>query len=146
MKNVISIVHVPEEYACRLHPHDDTAMISITEPGHIAPLKEGWKNICRLQFHDVDRFIEGYTRFGIEDAKVIDQFLKALPDDVEELIIHCHAGVSRSAAVSYYLHQHLGLEIKNEGKFLLRNKHIVSVMRSYFESEKNYNEIFGGEK
>lgn len=146
MKNVISVIHMSQARAEILHPHDDTALISITEPGYTANLKSGWSNLLRLQFHDIDSPVRGYKQFSVHDAKLIMMFLNALPDQVEEVIIHCHAGISRSAALSYWLHNFIGIEIKNEGKFLLKNKHIVSVMENAFgkvRDEKFYVSIFG---
>lgn len=146
MKGVISIVHMPEGIACCLTPMDDIAMISITEPGYKANLKNDWKHLLRLQFHDIDVPIKGYKQFDDSDAKKIEEFVNGLPSDVEEIFVHCHAGISRSAAISFFLHTHLDVEIKNEGLFLLKNKHIVNVLKNHFErvhDEKFYDELFG---
>ena len=58
-------------------------------------------NVLTLQFDDIDGtewrpFPDRYRYFCLEDAERIADFVK---DDTMPLIVHCHAGVSRSGAV-----------------------------------------------
>jgi len=75
------------------------AIISITEPREaIADLPDN--RILRLQFHDIDREVTGCKLFAIEDAKEILKFVEKQIAHVNFFIIHCHAGISRSAGVA----------------------------------------------
>ena len=42
----------------------------------------------------------GYQLMSADDASKIHDFIESLPEGIDKLIIHCHAGVSRSAAVA----------------------------------------------
>jgi predicted protein tyrosine phosphatase len=103
------------EHACALEPTPNTVVISITDPpmgplpvlsGTDAPLKAGWDDILRLQFHDVVRIPSGMQDvvvFCIADADVIHAFIAKYPD--KDYMIHCAAGVSRSVAVGSFMRE-----------------------------------------
>ncbi len=81
--------------------------ISITDflDGNYAYLPQEFKEILRLQFHDIDTNIMeslGNTYFGMDDsdAKEIVVFLERWYNKVDYLIIHCHAGISRSSGIA----------------------------------------------
>lgn len=70
-------------------------------------------DILRLKFHDftnTDReYIESLKKsalakrivfFSMEDADKIVSFIKKYANDIEMIIIHCEAGISRSAGVA----------------------------------------------
>jgi predicted protein tyrosine phosphatase len=84
------------------------AVISITEPGARPAniFRNPWPEmpILRLEFHDVEGHEES-VRLGVhramqpsQAAKVVD-FLKTLQDR-DVLVVHCEAGISRSADVA----------------------------------------------
>ena len=81
--------------------------ISITDPeGGFAYLKDKYYlNIFRLQFHDIDKNIMeslGNFYFGMneEQVKDIKIFLNKYWDKIDYILIHCHAGISRSAGIA----------------------------------------------
>ncbi len=90
-------------------PNGEACLISITEPGNPAPKLLGpWKNIFRIAFWDVAERLDvgfilaGHTEGPIEpikweQSKAIADFIRAHWDD--NIIVHCLAGKSRSAAV-----------------------------------------------
>lgn len=95
-------------------------LISITGPvGQINPLHHvsrladidprAWKDVMRLQFHDATRKSEkepdDKILFDEAMALQVFEFLKKHQDDVDEAIVQCEAGVSRSAAVSKFIAQ-----------------------------------------
>lgn len=78
------------------------ACISITSPGKPpAQLQPGWGALYRIAFFDVwpGRF-EGQPLFSQAQARELLDFIEAMPPHIEHLVVHCHAGVSRSAAVA----------------------------------------------
>ena len=109
---VKSVEFCPEFYAVKLDPvrFPNTAMLSITTPNMTAPLKEGWEHLLRVAFDDCETVLPildvktgvstDSVPFSEEMAESIIRFLKKLPTTVDHLIIHCHAGISRSASVS----------------------------------------------
>ena len=115
-----------EASAAQRPPSSDTALISITNPGDIAPLKDGWAAVLRIAFADAsytEKTIESYRRmwhlssYGFPTKKhalAIRGFLDALPPSATTLLIHCGAGVSRSAAVAKYASARYGLNFEKD--------------------------------
>ena len=101
-------------------------VISITEPGVRAniPDSDQLMAICRVQFHDIDKNMEGCEKITIEQAKQIAQIVKLTYEQVECIVVHCEAGVSRSAGVSmaitdWMLHNNIDV---NEGEYPFANR------------------------
>lgn len=86
----------------------DWAVVSITEPGFPgeAKLMPGWHSVCRVFFHDVDPAIpcsEPHTLMNEADALRITQFIRQVAPEVDGILVHCKAGISRSAAVARWI-------------------------------------------
>lgn len=144
-----------ESEAVRLLPSPSAAIISITNPGDIAPLRDGWGSILRLAFADAsydERTIESYARMwrlsshGFptkEHALAIRGFLDGIPPHIDSLIVHCGAGVSRSGAVAKYATSRYGLPFPadydrhNEALYrLLVNPKVFDEVLSRFPARK----------
>ncbi|MBK5051733.1 hypothetical protein IQ289_25465 [Burkholderia sp. R-70006] len=115
------------EAACiEARPRMDAAVISITEPGRKAPLNEGWGAVYRIQFSDaewddgmVERLQARGMRFdpeskGFPGPSSTAELLVAIHDielrgAVSHVVVHCHAGRRRSAAVARFIAQRHGL-------------------------------------
>lgn len=104
----------PEEVAVSLTPRPASALISITNPGDIAPIQSGWGKLLRVEFLDAE-YDEGTIHFlekmwatssrGMVNkahALSILEFLDGLDSSISELVIHCGAGRSRSVAVAMF--------------------------------------------
>lgn len=84
-------------------------IVSIRTPGDPnevrLPLNERTIEVLHLQFHDLDRVVEGYSdhletqMFQPSHAKQVNDLVKR-NKDVEAFVVHCDAGISRSAAVA----------------------------------------------
>lgn len=123
----MQVSYVSEAEAVLLTPRQSAAMVSITEPGREAPLldPEKWGALLRVGFADaeydegtVTRLMARGKSFDAEakgfpcrrDAEVIRAFLADLTDRsyINEVIVHCHAGQRRSAAVAKYASEVFG--------------------------------------
>ena len=78
--------------------NNNRAVISITDIKSQLPFKLAKENaVLFLQFDDEEN---GDCAMTPQHANTIVSFVKSLDDIVDELIVHCEAGVSRSAAVA----------------------------------------------
>lgn len=90
----------------RVPPHEvPHLIISITSsPDDQArlPASPQCRGVLRLVFPDLDAPSPGMPSplFGVEHARAIWDFVERRPDDVERIVLHCDAGVSRSPAVA----------------------------------------------
>lgn len=78
------------------------AIISITDyRTYPASLKEGWQRVLRLEFDDIDQPEEPYQMFTEQQAREVIEFVQdCTGSGIDGILVHCHAGVSRSAAVA----------------------------------------------
>ena len=116
------------------------AVISISEPPQPeAALQSGWHSVLRLEFHDVEAWeyldVESVIRFSEADAAKILHFVEGLPDDLKGILVHCRAGISRSAAVAKWISEAHGLPF-NE-RYGAYNYTVLSVLERVAE-RKSY--------
>lgn len=99
--------------ACRLRSNRTCGLISISTPlGHYDqyPARAGWAFYLDLKFHDVKHvapdYEDGYVRFNAGHAhKIVEGALLCRDQGVEDLVIHCDMGLSRSVAVAESLRE-----------------------------------------
>ncbi len=130
-------------------PRDDMALISITEPPSgnnfmmMPEFKHKWKHFVRVEFHDIDvdkkrdrvldsAEIDEYTLFNIHHACKIIEFVQNIKDDIVSLVVHCHAGISRSAAVALFFSEIYGLNIA-PGDSDLYNRTVYRVLSNTYD-------------
>lgn len=108
-------------------PHWAVISISGMNP---AVLKDGWHSVLRLEFDDIDVEEEPYIIFNELHAEQIIDFVTEACDshEVEGILIHCQAGISRSAAVAKWIAERYELPFPD--KYMLFNKHVYRVLRS----------------
>jgi predicted protein tyrosine phosphatase len=133
----------------------NTAVISITTPGDKqARLKDGFHQVIRLQFDDLYEelirdhvgYVPDITPTGpvlwhnltmpdITHAQAIVQFLEGL--NCDHIIVHCHAGISRSAGVAQFIVDHYGAKIdqSNDDTSLL-NQRILRLLNKVYSNEE----------
>ncbi len=74
---------------------------------HLArePILADFQHVLRLEFHDVEDDAEPWVVFDAAHAKAVIDFVSKLHDANEPLdvIVHCTAGISRSAAVALFI-------------------------------------------
>ena len=122
--------------AVKLVPMQDTALISITEPGELADLAQGWDHLHRISFHDCDEStFSGCILFDSSMADRLIDFVDCLPHDVNRIFIHCNAGISRSAAVAKFISERLDVNFNNQ--YPLYNKLVYRTLRTN-GFEKNF--------
>lgn len=88
-----------------------TAIVSITDlvtlPNRFQ--KAGWiKNVMWLHFEDVEEEEDAVNCLSDEQALKIKNFITKVGASVERIIIHCDAGVSRSAGIAAAVLRYFG--------------------------------------
>ena len=117
-----------------------TLIISITDPfGSLNTFAQNRNivSICRVQFDDVTRENAGPDDIlmRVQDAQKIRDYVRAYADKVECIIVHCEAGISRSAGVMAAIQKYLlgdDSEIFNSNLYL-PNEHCYRLMTSAFD-------------
>ena len=106
---IAKVMFVGKFTAETIGPFQDWAVISIGEPDMKAPqIKDGWHDVLRLFFHDVnpDKVVEltnKYTGMNKSQANQIVEFVNRVAPNVDGILVHCKAGISRSAAVAEWI-------------------------------------------
>lgn len=118
-----------------LSGRDDLAIISITEPEvEPAVLKLSEDMVLRTVFHDVDPgndTASSWKLFDESHARQVVDFVRRINDDPQlfDLVIHCKAGISRSAAVALFAADETGCDFPRKPFAGLANKHILSTLQ-----------------
>ena len=81
------------------------AVISISTPGTWEPILADFEHVLKLEFHDVEDYAEPWVVFDRAHAKLVVDFTAMLQakDEPVDVVVHCKAGISRSAAVALYV-------------------------------------------
>jgi len=102
-------------------PQSNVAVISIIELGDDpAALKDGWHAVHRSVFDDLDPNKSGLGEHDHErpmdhdDARSIVDFVDRVASEVDGIIVHCKAGISRSAAVAKWIATAYGLDFDED--------------------------------
>jgi|GEM_PF-1817451 tetratricopeptide (TPR) repeat protein len=105
----MKISFMSQKNAEALRPDNTMALISIVAPTVTRNPQPGWGARIDMVFNDIthidpedDRY-KGYILFNEEMAKEMALFIKNLPSQITHIVVHCLAGVSRSAAVAKVL-------------------------------------------
>lgn len=140
MSNSIRVRFCSREDAEAATPDPDTAVISITNPDDSANLDTTeWFAVLRVQFHDIDPdklsslnpflkedILKVYQPMEPKQAQDIQAFVVGCIDSgVDSFLVHCEAGISRSAAVAKWIADHhngpmLGPVTKLHNRFVYR--------------------------
>jgi predicted protein tyrosine phosphatase len=104
------------------------AIISISDPFHYpASLRGNWHSILRLEFSDIEREQKFASLFSAKDANaIIDFAVKANAEGCEGVLVHCKAGISRSAAIAKWIAAEY--KISSEYTFDGYNQHVFSTL------------------
>ena len=92
-----------KKFSCESHDFK-TAIISITDTDKADVVFDknevnGIRAVLRLKFDDVERDYKNEHCITKEDAENIVKFVNKNKNKVDKFIVHCEAGVSRSAGV-----------------------------------------------
>jgi predicted protein tyrosine phosphatase len=106
---------LPRHLAEKVHPLPNCGVISLQTPGDPpACLHADWTSVLRLAFHDADKPESDRILFSREMAQDIVSFLRA-NEHLDELLVHCDLGISRSAGVALFVRDALDVPAFRQG-------------------------------
>lgn len=115
-----------------IEPNDNMALISINDPGYKNKIDySAWKHNLILEFNDIDKPMNGYFMFDDWYAKRLIDFVLQLPENINQIVVHCYAGVSRSGAVVRFLQKHIYPSCFNSDfwlKYTMDNHRVYSTL------------------
>ncbi len=105
---------------------------SVTFPGQYATDIKNRFGIHRTQFFDSDirhaKFFDKYPPMTEVQATEIWLFVQSVEKEIEELLVHCEAGVSRSASVAAAISRYLGENDDDWFKFYIPNRYVYRTL------------------
>ena len=112
----------------------DWAAISITDPvGAFGRIKLPGKFVhaLHLSFHDADPRNEDQSGeylvyLSEKDARTIVEFVRSVEPQVQGIIVNCHGGVSRSAAIAKWIAGEYRLPF--DSHYMRFNKHVYETL------------------
>ncbi len=126
-------------------PWSDFALISIGESNDsegYANIQDGWHHVLRLSSHDI---LPGtpdpdgvYALIRDKDAKTIVDFVRHVAPNVEDIIVHCKAGISRSAAVAKWICGEYNLPFNERYTKYNQFIYLMILMAAQDDSSKSY--------
>ncbi len=125
---------VPLRQAEKLEGRHDVIVISIHDCHFLPNLRSGFRDVLQLNFDDYDHDRDGMDAlkesFTPEQAELVKSWLEPyLRANTEfTLLVHCYAGISRSAAIAWWAHKAHGLELKTEYPAWYLNRHVLRTL------------------
>lgn len=117
-------------------------VISLGEKGDGLKFECEHHSVLRLEFDDITEHVEDHKLFSFSYAKRIIQWLDALPPECHFVVVHCEAGLSRSAAVAQFMITDmdfdLHVDVFSRRDFSLANSHVYGTLRRALYEIRNY--------
>lgn len=90
----------------------DVALISIATPSERPPQLPHFLERLSVNFHDVEEDQEPWIAFNDDHAKAVLEFIARIHAQEKgwRCVVHCKAGISRSAAVALYVAEATGCQ------------------------------------
>ena len=144
MSKLKQIVACNQKTAEDMVPQDTWGCISIRSPEDKVSLHSDWNYILYLKFHDMTSFRSGYTLFSYEQAnKIIDWIEEYIVNGkVDRLLVHCGAGVSRSQAVAYFIHEYYADHLSPLVGTNFKNKLVYDMLCYTYKQRNNIEEQY----
>ena len=88
------------------------------------------KDVLTLYFDDIEEPEHGLRLISFTQAIAIVKFIKAHSEDVDTLLIHCFAGVSRSRAVGAFAREVLDIPPTDETDY---NEYVYAILHKVWK-------------
>lgn len=112
-------------------PPSNSACISITDNTMAWKpcIDPNWKESLVLEFFDCD--CEKDSEFTKKKAQQICEFVDKISSmRLDNIVVHCYAGISRSAAVAKFIS--IIMHLRYPEHYMLYNKHVFRTLMNYW--------------
>lgn len=91
------------------------------------------REVLTLYFDDIEQPQHRAKLMTKAQADEIIRFIETHRNDVDTLLIHCFAGISRSKAVEHFAREMLGLPQVNDDYY---NAHVYDLLKQRYQKQK----------
>lgn len=107
-----AVTFIPRQFVSQLT--GEYSLLSIGDPGQLDEFAKTNPERHRLEIDDVEELIDNsYVMFDYLKALKVLVWIEDQGD--KDIVIHCEAGISRSAAIAKFMVEHLGYTLKPHG-------------------------------
>ena len=121
------------------NPPENSVCISINDPttAFFPKLHPNWKESLMVNFYDYDTL--EHSGFDEDLADKICEFVDHVSTiEPKYIIVHCYAGISRSAAVAKFIS--IIMNLKFPESYMLYNKYVFRTLLNYWNRVYLYKE------
>jgi predicted protein tyrosine phosphatase len=128
------VAFVSLHQAERLPGRAATLVVSIRDPRYRPALSPGFADVLPLDFDDHDDARDGLDalkrKFDSGHAMALRAWIEARRGDAAtyDVLVHCRAGMSRSAAVAWWLHREFGMDLTTRFPAYRLNRHVLRTL------------------
>lgn len=121
----------------------DIAVISVTDAMYHADLADGFGAVLRLRFADYDPARDGGGghphEFNGDHSSQLRQWVDAVHEDEahRRLVVHCWAGISRSAAIAWWVHRRYGVPLMTKFPAYYLNRYVLHGLDASIETSQS---------
>lgn len=129
----MQVIYMSRLEAERFDNDKNYIIISITDPNQpVAQLEKSnnCNGILRQKFYDIDVPVKGYKLMDSYQADEIATFVKNHKDFVDIIIVHCEAGISRSAGIAMAINEWIHYVVFS---YPIYNRHCYRLMKEAIE-------------
>ncbi len=118
-----------------VNPVGNSVCVSIVDPTatYVPKINSNWSASKQISFYDADDELN--SCFTKDDALMLINFIKrSISSNIDNIIVHCYGGISRSAAVAKFISDIFKLNFPSN--YMLYNKYIYTTLANqYYYSE-----------
>jgi predicted protein tyrosine phosphatase len=120
----------------RISGQANTLVVSIRDPGVTVDLNPGFRDVLPLEFDDIDPLSDQLPEgtivqpFTANHAHALEAWLEPYVKAMARytLLVHCGAGVSRSAAIAWWVHKTFGAALQTGFPVGYLNRHVLRTL------------------
>lgn len=118
----------------KLPGRPDTVLVSIQDRHYAPKLQPGFADVLVLDFDDHDPERDGLDalaeKFTPEQATQLREWVMThgRATAPRNLLVHCNAGISRSAAIAWWVHREFGTPLSTRFPACYLNRHVLRLL------------------